>query len=74
MPGLLKVIVRGLGTQYSKTPDFLSYLLFEQTYVKRLMELGYRDTLLRQPEIEHFLAIDPAGLTFTCEAHTTCGG
>ena len=60
MPGLLKVIVRGLGTQYSKTPDFLSYLLFEQTYVKSLMELGYRDTLLRQPEIEHFLAIDPA--------------
>ena len=35
IPGLLKVIVRGLGTQYSKTPDFLSYLLFEQTYVKR---------------------------------------
>ena len=60
IPGLLKIIVRGLGTQYSKTPDFLSYLLFERTYVKRLMELGYQDTLLRQPEIEQFLAIDTA--------------
>ena len=26
---------RGLGTQYSAMPDFLSYLLFEQSYVKR---------------------------------------
>ncbi len=60
IPGLLKVIVRGLGTHYSKTPDFLSYLLFERTYVKRLMDLGYQDTLLRQLEIEQFLAIDPA--------------
>ncbi len=60
IPRLLKVIVRGLGTQYSKTPDFLSYLLFEQTYVKRLMELGHEDTMLRQTEIEQFLQIDPA--------------
>ena len=44
----------------SRTPDFLSYLLFEETYVKKLMELGYQDTLLRQPEIEQFLATNPA--------------
>ena len=60
LPGILEVIVRGLGTQYSRTPDFLSYLLFEETYVKKLMELGYQDTLLRQPEIEQFLATNPA--------------
>ncbi len=55
LPALLRVIVRGLGTRYSQTPDFLSYLLFEQGYVERLMELGYNDTLARRSEIDDFL-------------------
>ena len=56
LPRLLKVIVKGLGTQRSRAPDFLSYLLFEHSYVQRLIELGYTDTLERRDELEAFLA------------------
>jgi NTE family protein len=31
------------------------YLAFESVYVRRLISLGYRDTMARRPEVEEFL-------------------
>lgn len=56
LPISLRLLVRGLGAERSRTPDFLSYLLFEPSYVNRLIELGYEDTVKCWPRIENFLS------------------
>lgn len=56
LPRFLQLLVRGLGVQLSRTPDFLSYLLFERPYLDRLKSLGYEDTRKAWPRIEQFLS------------------
>jgi hypothetical protein len=34
-----------LGSRKLRSPDFLSYLLFERPYIERLLELGRADAL-----------------------------
>ena len=54
--GALGLVTRSLGTSgSSKSPDWLSMLLFEQDYIQRLIEIGYRDAKSRRSEIEEFL-------------------
>ncbi|HVO20279.1 MAG TPA: patatin-like phospholipase family protein [Anaeromyxobacter sp.] len=65
-PAMLRYLLRGVGAQGRAGADLLSYLAFEPVYVRRVMELGYRDTLARRGEIERFLrgaagAGEPAG-------------
>ena len=43
-----------LGIDADKGANMLSYLLFEQGYCKRLIELGYQDALKQIPDIKHF--------------------
>ena len=43
LPPALRYMVRGLGSSKIKSPDLLSYLLFERPYVERLLELGRAD-------------------------------
>lgn len=57
LPRSLRRLVRALGAQDSKTPDLLSYLLFEEHYVERLIELGYKDALAQWDRIGRFLEI-----------------
>jgi NTE family protein len=51
MPGSLRFLLRGLGTRETKSPDFLSMLMFEPDYLRRLIEIGEADAAERMQEI-----------------------
>ncbi len=53
-PRIIRYLLRGLGP-VEEAAGIASYLLFEPGYCGRLIELGRRDTLARQDEVEAFL-------------------
>ncbi len=55
LPRPLRILLRGLGTHRLKSPDFLSYLLFERPYIERLLELGYNATIAQWDRVDRFL-------------------
>lgn len=61
LPPTFRFLMRGLGTRETTSPDWLSMLLFEQDYVRHLMEIGEGDAEARMDEIEAFVA-EPAGV------------
>ena len=56
LPSSFRFLTRGLGTKETKSPDFLSLVLFQPDYVKALIEIGEADALARVDEIDAFLA------------------
>jgi NTE family protein len=61
LPRLFRFLIRGLGTRETKSPDILSFLLFEEPYISRLIEMGERDADARMGEIETLLGgADPS--------------
>jgi len=55
LPRKLKLLVRALGVKETESPDFISLLMFEPTFTRRLIELGAADVASRIPEIRSFL-------------------
>jgi NTE family protein len=55
MPRLLRYAIDGLGTPDAQSADLLSYLLFDASYTRTLVDIGYRDAAGRIGEIESFL-------------------
>lgn len=55
-PAMLRYLLKGIGATGHAGEDLLSYLAFEPIYVKRVMDLGYQDTLGRRAEILEFFA------------------
>ncbi len=55
LPGVLKFLVRGLGTRETDSPDVLSFLLFDPGYLRLLIDMGERDGEARLGEIEAML-------------------
>ncbi len=60
LPRGVRYLLHGLGSTEGTGASLLSYLLFEQAYIRVLLDLGLRDTLARREEIEAFLAPDGA--------------
>lgn len=54
--GALGLLTRGLGTDETESPDWLSMLLFNRDYITRLIELGWDDAHRHRDQIEAFLA------------------
>ncbi len=54
-PAMLRYLLHGIGATGHTGEDLLSYLAFEPIYVRRVMDLGYADTLARRDEIAEFL-------------------
>jgi NTE family protein len=54
LPGGLRYLTSGLGTEETLSPDWLSVLLFEEEYVARLLEIGYEDGRKQHDAIEQF--------------------
>lgn len=56
LPKGLRFLLRGLGTRETKSPDFLSMLMFEPEYLGRLLEIGEADATARMKEIRALLS------------------
>ena len=52
--GPLRLLARGLSSDRTKSPDWLSMLLFDRNYTTRLMEIGYEDALRQRNRIAAF--------------------
>ena len=55
LPRAFRFLTRGLGTRQTKSPDFLSMVLFQPDYINRLIELGDADAEARADEIDTFI-------------------
>lgn len=59
LPKRMETLVSRLGETESKSPDWLSMLLFEDEYVHTLIEIGESDAHARRAEIAQFLEAEP---------------
>lgn len=55
LPRAFRFLTRGLGTRQTRSPDFLSLVLFQPDYLKALIEVGEADAEARANEIAAFL-------------------
>ena len=55
LPRGFRFLVRGLGSQETRSNDMLSLLMFQPDYIERLMALGEADARARSSEIDAFL-------------------
>ena len=51
LPGAFRFMTRGLGTRETASPDFLSLLMFQGDYLKKLIEVGEQDAERQVAEI-----------------------
>ena len=58
LPRRMEMLTRRLGGAESKSPDWLSMLLFEKEYVRRLVEIGEADVEARKGEIAAFFGVE----------------
>ena len=58
LPRKVKMLVRALGARETESPDFISLLLFEPSYTRRIIEIGEMDVEARLPELRAFLGED----------------
>ena len=63
LPPAFRFLVRGLGTQQTKSPDFLSLLMFQPDYLRELIAIGDADAEARLDEIKRLFMgeVPPAG-------------
>ncbi len=55
MPKSIRYLLDGLGQPDAQSADLTSFLLFDSSFTRELVQLGYHDAGLRIHEIEHFL-------------------
>lgn len=56
LPPVFRFLTRGLGTRKSASPDILSLIMFQEDYLRRLVELGEADAEQNADRIAAFLA------------------
>ena len=55
LPPTFRFLMRGLGTRETRSPDWLSMLLFEPDYIHHLIEIGERDAEAQLDDIAALL-------------------
>ncbi len=55
LPRNLRLVMRAMGAKETESPDFISMLMFEPQYTKRLIEIGEGDVEARIDEVREFL-------------------
>jgi NTE family protein len=58
LPPMLRYLLKGIGVSGNEGLDLLSYLAFDVSYTKPLIELGYEDTYKMKEEILKFFSDD----------------
>jgi NTE family protein len=61
LPPTFRFLMRGLGTRETRSPDWLSMLLFEPDYIHHLIEIGERDAEAQLDEIAALLEEEAVG-------------
>jgi NTE family protein len=56
LPRTLRVLLRTLGAMNTGGGQLMSYLLFQDTYTRELIALGYQDAMKRADDLMSFLA------------------
>ncbi len=56
LPRTVRFILRPTGALNRAGSNLASYLLFEQSFCRALIELGYQDTMSREAEVREFFA------------------
>jgi len=59
LPLPLRALLRGIGGRRPGENRLLSYLLFEQSFTRELIDLGYRDAMRHREELRAFIAGEP---------------
>jgi NTE family protein len=54
-PGTIKFLLSGVGAFNREGSNLVSYLLFEKSFCRALIDLGYKDTMERKSELLEFL-------------------
>jgi NTE family protein len=54
LPPILRYLLKGIGVSETEGLDLLSYLAFDESYTRPLIELGYEDTYRMKDEILRF--------------------
>lgn len=54
LPGSVRWLLRRLGALHERNSDLVSYLLFEKSYCRELIDLGFADTIARRDEMLDF--------------------
>lgn len=57
LPPMLRYLLKGLGVSDDKGLDLLSYLAFDESYTRPLIDLGYEDAMKRKDEIRTFFEV-----------------
>jgi NTE family protein len=55
MPRVIRYMMEGLGQSKAQSADLMSYLLFDSSYTRALIDIGYKDASDNLPEIEDML-------------------
>lgn len=58
LPRTLRVLLRTMGAMNTGGGQLMSYLLFQDTYTRELIALGYQDAMKRADDLMSFLAGD----------------
>ncbi|NUQ11440.1 MAG: patatin-like phospholipase family protein [Gemmatimonadaceae bacterium] len=60
LPRAFRYLTRGLGTRRTASPDILSLLMFQQDYLRRLVDLGAADVEANAEAIDRFVSATTA--------------
>ena len=55
LPATVRMLLSSIGAMQSRGANLVSYLLFEKSYCRALITLGYRDTMARKDALLAFL-------------------
>jgi NTE family protein len=64
MPRPVRALLRGIGGRGRSEGRLLSYLLFEQSYTKELIRLGYQDAMQVRDQLREFVTGKPVPRLF----------